>query len=46
MVTKLAFENFKSWRDTGDIRLAPIVAVARHRLVASSRGPEPARRGD
>jgi len=27
MLTKLAFQNFKSWRDTGDIRLAPITAL-------------------
>ena len=28
MLTKLAFENFKSWRATGEIRLAPITALA------------------
>ncbi len=27
MLIKLAFENFKSWRDTGEIRLAPITAL-------------------
>lgn len=27
MLTKLAFQNFKSWRDTGEIRLAPITAL-------------------
>jgi predicted ATPase len=27
MLTKLSFQNFKSWRDTGDIRLAPITAL-------------------
>ncbi|HET7201413.1 MAG TPA: DUF3696 domain-containing protein [Burkholderiales bacterium] len=27
MLTKLAFQNFKSWRDTGDVRLAPITAL-------------------
>lgn len=27
MLTKLAFENFKSWRDTGEIRLAPLTAL-------------------
>jgi predicted ATPase len=27
MLTKLAFQNFKSWRDTGDIRLAPITGL-------------------
>lgn len=27
MLTKLAFEHFKPWRDTGDVRLAPITAL-------------------
>lgn len=27
MLTQLAFSNFKSWRDTGNIRLAPITAL-------------------
>jgi predicted ATPase len=27
MLTRLAFQNFKSWQDTGDIRLAPITAL-------------------
>jgi predicted ATPase len=27
MLTKLAFQNFKSWRDTGDVRLAPLTAL-------------------
>jgi predicted ATPase len=27
MLTKLAFQHFKSWRDTGDIRLAPLTAL-------------------
>ena len=27
MLTSLSFRNFKSWRDTGDIRLAPITAL-------------------
>src|SRR3954468_19307626 len=27
MLTQLAFQNFKSWRDTGDIRLAPLTAL-------------------
>lgn len=27
MLTQLAFENFKSWRDTGEVRLAPITAL-------------------
>jgi predicted ATPase len=27
MLTKLSFQNFKSWRDTGAIRLAPITAL-------------------
>src|SRR5579864_3761885 len=27
MLTKLSFQNFKSWRDTGDIRLAPITGL-------------------
>src|SRR3954454_3565595 len=27
MLTKLAFQNFKSWRDTGDVRLAPLNAL-------------------
>ncbi len=27
MLTRLAFQNFKSWRNTGDIRLAPITAL-------------------
>src|SRR3954452_14221283 len=26
MLTRLAFQNFKSWRETGRIRLAPITA--------------------
>lgn len=27
MITSLRFRNFKSWRDTGEIRLAPITAL-------------------
>ncbi|MFY9822378.1 MAG: DUF3696 domain-containing protein [Thermoanaerobaculia bacterium] len=27
MLTKLAFQNFKSWRDTGAVRLAPLTAL-------------------
>ena len=27
MLTQLAFQNFKSWRDTGEIRLAPLTAL-------------------
>ena len=27
MLTKLEFDNFKSWRRTGEIRLAPITAL-------------------
>lgn len=27
MLTQLGFQNFKSWRDTGEIRLAPITAL-------------------
>lgn len=27
MITSLQFRNFKSWRDTGEIRLAPITAL-------------------
>lgn len=27
MITGLAFRNFKSWRDTGQVRLAPITAL-------------------
>ncbi|HSS47352.1 MAG TPA: DUF3696 domain-containing protein [Thermoanaerobaculia bacterium] len=27
MLTQLAFQNFKSWRDTGDVRLAPLTAL-------------------
>jgi predicted ATPase len=27
MLTKLAFQNFKSWRDTGNLRLAPLTAL-------------------
>jgi predicted ATPase len=27
MLTKLSFSNFKSWQDTGEIRLAPITGL-------------------
>ena len=27
MLTKLAFQDFKSWQDTGDVRLAPLTAL-------------------
>jgi len=27
MLTKLRMKNFKAWRDTGDIRLAPLTVL-------------------
>lgn len=46
MLTKLRLKNFKAWRDSGDIRLAPLTRISHqldvethHRVVLEAVGP-------
>ena len=40
MLTRLRFKNFKAWKDSGDIRLAPLTVLVGANSTAMPRIPK------